>query len=321
LSVEQRVTSALLFVTATKNVTLDVLQGHGEQTTDSLGLTTAVGNENYAVKELSLLTESAVPADADVLLILAPKTDLSSQDADKVRAYLAQGGRAVILFNVLTKEDELPNLAGVLQSYGVAVRNTVVVEGDQNKVAAQQPLWIIPTLEYHDILSPLRTNSYDVVLPYAQVVQTLELKKRSLKIEPLLTSTSNSWGKVNTGKPRPTAKGKGDPQGPFTLAVAITDPAPDAAKKDTKLVVVGDIQFLAQMFTSQVPGNGDFFMNSLGWLRGQKESISIRPKNVQTMRLSLSNLQALLYSGLVVIVLPLLVLGSGFVVWMRRRHL
>jgi ABC-type uncharacterized transport system involved in gliding motility auxiliary subunit len=70
-----------------------------------------------------------------------------------------------------------------------------------------------------------------------------------------------------------------------------------------------------------VPGNGDFFMNSLGWLKGQKESLTIRPKNVQQMRLSISNLWALLLSGIVVIVLPLLILGSGFVVWMRRRHL
>jgi ABC-2 type transport system permease protein len=188
-------------------------------------------------------------------------------------------------------------------------------------VAAQQPLWVIPNLEYHDILAPLRTNNYVVVLPNAQVVQTLDLKKKSLKIEPLLTSSSNSWGKPDIAHAKTAAKEKGDLAGPFTLAAAITDPATDAAKKDTKLIVVGDIQFLAQVFTSQVPGNGDFFMNSLAWLRGQKESISIRPKNLQTMRLSLSNLQALLFSGLVVILMPLLVLGAGFVVWMRRRHL
>jgi len=319
LSVEQRVTSALMFVTASKNVTLYVLEGHGEQTLESLGQSTAAGNENYAVKSLSLITAGDVPADADVLLVLAPKTDLSSQDADKIRAWLAQGGRAVFLFNVLAKDNEMPNLAGILQSYGVEVRNLLVVEGDQNKVAAQQPLWVVPNLEYHDILAPLRTSNYFVVLPYAQAIQTLDLKKRSLKIEPLLTSSGNSWGKPTNTKA--LAREKGDPTGPFNLAVAVTDPAPDAAKKDTKLVVVGNIQFLAQVFTSQVPGNGDFFMNSLGWLRGQKESISIRPKNLQTMRLSLSNLQALLFSGLVVIILPLLVLGSGFVVWMRRRHL
>ena len=62
-------------------------------------------------------------------------------------------------------------------------------------------------------------------------------------------------------------------------------------------------------------------MNSLGWLKGQKESLTIRPKSMQQMRLSISGLWALILSGLVVIVLPLLILGAGFVVWMKRRHL
>lgn len=321
LSVEQRVTSALQFVTAAKNVTLYVLQDHGEQSLESLGLSTTVGNENYAVKNLSLLTEKAVPADADILLVLAPKTDVTGQDADKIRAFLDQGGRAVILVDLLARDKPLPNLAGLLQSYGVAVRSAVVVEGDQNKIAAQNPLYVIPNLEYHDILAPLRTNNFAIVMPGPQAIQTLELKKRSLKVEALLSSSSKSWGKTNITNAKTLSKENGDLSGPFTLAVAITDPAPDPTKKDTKLIVVGNIQFLSQSLTAQVPGNSDFFMNSLGWLREQKQSISIRAKNLLQMRLSLTNLQALVFSGLVVIVIPLLVLGAGFFVWMRRRHL
>lgn len=321
LSVEQRVTSAVQFVTAAKNVTLYVLQDHGEQTLDSLGLTSAVGNENYAIKSLSLLTVKAVPADTDILLVLAPKTDLTLQDADKLRAYLDQGGRAVILVDLLARDKALPNLAGLLQSYGVEVRSAVVVEGDQNRMAAQNPLYVIPTLESHDILAPLRTNNYAIILPGPQVIQTLELKKRSLRVEPLLTSSNKSWGKMNITNAKTVSKESGDLSGPFTLAVAITDPAADPSRKDTKLIVVGNIQFLSQNLTSQIPGNGDFFMNSLDWLREQKQNISIRAKNLLQMRLTLTNLQALLFSGIVVILMPLLILGAGFFVWMRRRHL
>jgi ABC-2 type transport system permease protein len=321
LSVEQRVTSALMFVTADRNITLTVLQGHGELTLDNLGLGTAVGNENYAVKSLSLLTESAVPADADILLILAPKTDVSLQDAEKLRVWLEKGGRAVILLNVLTREVPLPNIEAILQSYGVQVQSAVVVEGDQNKVAAQNPLYVIPTLGLHEILAPLRTNKYDIVMPGAQAIQTLDLRKKGLKIEPLLTSSAKSWGKQDIAHAKTVMKEPGDLSGPFTLAVAITDPLPDASGKATKLIVAGNIQFLGQGLTSQVPGNGDFFMNSLGWLREQKQTITVRAKSLLQMRLSMGNLAALLYSGLVVIVLPLLVLGTGLTVWARRRHL
>jgi ABC-type uncharacterized transport system involved in gliding motility auxiliary subunit len=103
--------------------------------------------------------------------------------------------------------------------------------------------------------------------------------------------------------------------------VAITDPASDPSKKDTRLIVVGSASFLAQSFWTQVPGNADFFLNSLGWLKGKTEEITVRPKSVLTMRLGLNNLQALLFSGIVVILMPLLVLGAGFTVWIRRRHL
>ena len=321
LSIEQRVTSAIQYVTAAKNITLYQLSGHGESTLSSLGLNTAVGNENYEVKDLNLLTEKAVPADADIVLVLAPKKDLSPEDSDKLRAYLAGGGRMVVLMDVITAANPTANLAGLLATYGIEVRNVVVAEGDTSKIAAQNPLFIIPNLEYHDILSPLRTNNYDMVLIGAQAIKTLDLKKRTLKIEPLLTSSARSYGKVDIANAKSVDRAPQDLAGPFDLGVAVTDPAQDPAKQDTKLVVVGNIKFLQGGMPGQVPGNGDFFMNSLGWLRGQKESITIRPKDVTQMRLSMSQLEALLFSGLVVIVLPLLILGSGLVVWLRRRHL
>jgi len=321
LSVEQRVTSAINYVTALKNVTIYVLQGHGEQTLDSLGLSTAVGNENYAVKPLTLLTVPAVPSDADILLVLAPKTDLSAEDDAKIRTFLDNGGRAEFIFDLLKGDNAFPHLAGILQSYGVAVRSMVVVEGDQNAVAAGNPMYLIPKLEYHDIVSPLRTANLAILMPFSQSIQTLDLRKRSLKIEPLLSSSDNSWGKRDIENIKTLAKEKGDAQGPFTLAVAITDPATDPAKKDTKLVVVASARFLSQSLSSQIPGNTDFFLNTLGWLRGKADEITVRPKDMLTMRLGLSNLQALLFSGLVVILMPLLVLGAGFGVWIRRRHL
>ncbi len=321
LSVEQRVTSAVQYVTAEKNVTAYVLNGHGEQTPATLGLNTALGNENYEVKDLDLLTEKTVPADANIILVLAPKKDLAPEDADKLRAWLAGGGRMVVLMDVITSANQMPNLAGLLKTYGIEVQDVVVVEGDQNRIAAQNPLFVIPSLEYHDILSALRTNKYDLVLIGAQAVQTLDLKKKSLKVEPLLTSSAKSFGKRDIANAKSAQREPGDLPGPFTLAVAITDPAPNPGAQDTKLVVVGDVKFLQSGLPLQVPGNGDFFMNSLGWLKGQTENLSIRPKSMQQMRLSISNLWALLLSGIVVIVLPLLILGSGFVVWMRRRHL
>jgi ABC-2 type transport system permease protein len=321
LSVEQRVTSALQYVTAAKNASLYVLEGHGEQNLTGIGMMSPVINENYEVKNLNLLTAKSVPADATLLLILAPKKDIPSDEIEAIRAYLSGGGRAAILMDLLERDNALPNLAGLLKSYGIEVRSMVVLEGDQSKMVSQNPAFIIPSLEYHDILSPLRTNGYDVVLIGAQSIQTLELKKRSLKIESLLSSSDKSYGKRDVTNVSTISREKNDAAGPFTLAVAITDPADETRKQDTQLVVVGDIKFLESGIPQQVPGNGDFFMNSLGWLKGQKESLTIRAKSMQQMRLNVNQLEALIWSGVVVILVPLLILGAGLIVWTRRRHL
>ena len=162
-----------------------VLTGHGEQTLQGIGMSNTVNDENYDVKQLNLLTDKGVPSDADVVLLLAPKNDISAEDADKLRGYLENGGHAAIFVDLQARDNALPNLAGLLKTYGVEVRGVVVVEGDQNRIAGQNPLYVIPNLETHDILSPIKASNFPLVLVGAQAIQTLDLKKRSLKIEPL----------------------------------------------------------------------------------------------------------------------------------------
>ena len=49
------------------------------------------------VSELTLLKEEKVPDDAAAIIINAPSTDFSEDDADKVITYLEGGGKALII--------------------------------------------------------------------------------------------------------------------------------------------------------------------------------------------------------------------------------
>jgi ABC-2 type transport system permease protein len=321
ISVEQRVSSAIQYVTADRNVTLYALQGHGETGLSALDLATPVANDNYETKDITLLTAAAVPADADILLVVAPKTDLSAQDAEKIRTYLASGGRAALFLDLPAMGASLPNLDDLLKSYGLSMRRLIVMEGDPSRVAFGNPLFLLPRFEKHDILAPLTKSDLPVLVPGSQAIDTLSLKKRSLKVEPLLTTTARSWGKTNYGKITSAERESGDTGGPFTLAMAVTEPAADGAGRDARLVVVGSSGLLVKEVAARAPGNVDFFMNALGWLREKKDTLTIRPKSLQTFPLRMNALQSLLLSGFVVIVMPLVILGWGFAVWMRRRHL
>lgn len=320
LAVEQRVTSALLYVSAARSVTLWSTQGHGEKTLDDYNLASAVDGENYERKDLGLLTVAAVPPDADMVLVLAPASDFPAADAEKLRAYLEGGGRAVIVLDVQVKPDSLPNLAAVLQSFGVAFSGLMVVESDANRAGFGNPLFVIPAQSNHEILAPLRARKYPILMPFAQPVRTLELRKRTLKIQPLLESSAISLARKGTAQGNALRREAGDEVGPFTLAAAITNPGTGGGR-ETRIVVIGGSSFLVPEVAARAPGNVDFFLNAMGWLKDTKDTVTVRAKSMIEFPLTMSAAQRWIFSAVVVLLVPLAILGWGLAVWIRRRHL
>jgi ABC-type uncharacterized transport system involved in gliding motility auxiliary subunit len=322
LVAEQRLTSALQFVTSDKNPVLYLLQGHGEETIAGLGLTSELGNQNYETKELTLITAESVPADADVLLIISPKTDFSAEDAQKIKAYLEKGGRAMIVTDVPeTPGQKFPNIDSVLTSYGVAMNRVLIIEGDANSFKYGNPLLLIPKLQSHEILNPISQGGYSMLTPFTQAIDTLPLTRKTITVDPLLKSSLNSWGRVDYVNDTGAAKLRNDKEGSFNIAVAVTDASADPNVKDTRLVVVGSSAFLNAQVISEAPGNSDFFLNSLSWMREKKDTISLQPKDLRSLSLNINGFQALLFSGIVAILIPLIVLGLGLGIWLKRRHL
>lgn len=316
LAIEQQVTGAIIYATSEKSAVIYNLQGHNEGTIPG-DLSKQLESENYEVKDLNLVTSDKVPADAEAILIISPKTDISSDEDKKLRDYLSNGGRAIFLMDLL--KNELPNFQALFKSYGVELQHVLVMDGDRSHNAGN-PALLVPILGDHDILSPLKTDNMLVVMPAAQPIKTLDVKKRSLDIQPLLTTSNNSWGRVNL-ESTSVEKEANDVSGPFTVAVAITDKSSDQNIKDTKIIVIGTSAFLDSQIASQMPGNMNMLLNGVNWLRDQTEDISIRPKSLTSSYLNMTSLQAIIFSGIVVILIPLVVLGTGLKVWLGRRHL
>jgi ABC-type uncharacterized transport system involved in gliding motility auxiliary subunit len=310
-------TSAIHYVTAEELPKVYLVTGHLEEDLP-YDLRKQMELENYEIEELSLLTEEKVPEDADIVMFIAPQRDLTEDEAEKVRTYLENNGRVIFFMEIV--DNELPNFESLLKSYGVGLQKALVVEGDSSRYW-QSPAWIVPNLESHDITTPMGKNGMQVLTIGAQGVEILDIKKRTLEIQPLLTTSKDAWGKVDLSSTS-AEKEEGDISGPFNIAVAVSDKIwneKTAEYEGARLIVMGDAEFLNPQFASI--GNADFVLNCLNWLQDEQESISIRPKSIVSEHLNINSFQVLLYSGIVVILIPLLVLGSGLVVWLRRRHL
>lgn len=315
LALEQRLTSAIQYVLAPRNLAVYSLQGHGEDSLATLGVQRKLENVNFDVFTLNLLTLREVPPDVDVLMILNPKSDLTDPDLEKLLAYMERGGRLL----VATDPGDFPNLAELLKAYGVAVQPFLVVEG-RDAAYTGNPLLLLPALDLHDITKPLRSNDIAVLFPFTQAIGLTDLRKKNLRHERLVASSRESWAKSAFGSLATLERSPSDPEGPFALAMAITDPEGPERPRETRLVVFGSHRFLTQPFFNLTPGNSELMINSTNWLASRDETLVIQPKDLVRFPLIMNNRQKTIYAIFVVIVLPLSAFAIGLLVWLRRRH-
>ncbi len=149
----------------------------------------------------------------------------------------------------------------------------------------------------------------------------MDVRRRTLEIEPLLVTSESAWGKTNL-ESQTVEKEAGDVEGPFNIGVAVTDNVfIDNQTRTTKMILVANAGFLGSEVVGQVPGNKNFLLNSLNWIQDREEAISIRPRSLATPRLNMNWQQQLMLAGVAIVLIPFMILGSGLFVWLKRRHL
>jgi hypothetical protein len=323
VKIEQKLTGALLAVTSAKQPTVYVLQGHDERAFP-FELREQLRAENYVIEDLNLLTSPKVPDDGDIVMVIGPRRDLLEAEEQKLREFLVDRRRhGLFLMDLNADVPSLARFEGILRSYGVELEPVLVIERDPSFHVPQVPIGLVPEMSYHAITSSLRTSDLPVLFPRSQAVVESDTKRRTIEIEDVLTTSERAWGKVDL-RSESLEQTLADKRGPFKLAVAVTDKG-EREVGESRLVVAGSsfVLYPERAFGLPLtgPGNKDFVLNSLSWLEGQTELISIRPKSLIRLPLRMNQVQFFLFAGISVILIPVLVLGTGLVIWLRRRHL
>lgn len=314
---ESALTSAISYVSSGYMPKVYTLTGHGESSLSET-FSAAVEDENIQVEELSLLTVETVPEDADVILIDAPTSDISETEAELLLEYL-QGGGNLILITQPLEDVRLTNLEALMAEYGVTAEEGIVIESDSNYYAWGYPYSLLPELSSHTITDPLIDGGYYVLLPLAQGLTVSDELSDTVSVTQLLTTTDTSFSKTAGYSLTTYEKEDGDIDGPFALAVAITDTIDDDTTSN--ILWVSSAYLLDDTINSKVSGgNQDLFLNALNWMCQQEDSISIHAKSLDTEYLTMSAGTGTFLSVLTIGVIPLAYLAIGICIWVRRRH-
>jgi ABC-type uncharacterized transport system involved in gliding motility auxiliary subunit len=323
---EEGITGALIRTLKGGERTVCVVTGSGEhrlEDSTAEGLSnfqTAVQKDNYKLKTVSLLEKAEVPSDCTALVIAGPSGDYVQPAVDAVKKYVEGGGRALIMLDPPLKvgrseigdNDALLNL---LTSWGVtADKDLILDENPVNQLVGVGPETpLVTTYESHPIVNDLAGTATGY--PISRSLQVKNGDKTT--VTKLFSTSRNSFATTTLNAPEIRIDPNKDKQGPFALAAAGTY-STGKENSQGRFVVVGNSRWSANKFI-RFEGNRNLLLNILNWLSSDEDLISIRPKETEDRRISLTQAQFRMLRAVSQFMLPLIVIVGGVMIWWKRR--
>ena len=307
---EGAITSAIDYVTSNEYPQVYLLEGHGEGELPS-AFASQIEKENMQVQSLSLLQVDAIPEDAACLLIYAPQSDLAAKEKEMLTDYVAGGGRLLVCAGAV-EGGMLENLYSLLADHGVAAQDGLVIDPDRAHYALS-PYQLMPEMNSSPLTDPLLEENYYAIFPLSI---GLTVETDSDAVTELLTTSAQSYSKAAGYALETYDWEEGDAEGPFAVAVSIEE------EGGGQIVWFASDQFLADEYNTLSSGaNLDLAVNALSSLVGESDAMAIRSRSLQYNYLTIDSATASLLQVLMIGVFPLLFLGIGIYVVLRRRRM
>nr|WP_243456508.1 GldG family protein [Mobilitalea sibirica] len=312
IDVEGKITSAIQYVTDPDLPVIYMTTGHGEWEEGEL-FHSLLNKQNVTVNELSTLTVDRIPEDCDILFINAPKTDFTEDEVAMIKEYMAAGGNVNLVLNY--EAEGAVNIASLLDHYGISIVKGFVVEGNPNMHATNGAHYLIPQILNHAITNTAINSKKPIISPFSIGLAENDTKRKSLTVEPLLVTSDAAYSKVDMHATT-LEKEQGDIDGPFYLGLISTDTYENTNSK----LVVYTSPIIFDETALQMFGNEDLLLGTVSSLSGKVSSISIKHRSVLREFLHLTQSEALFWGAITVIVIPLLILGVGVFISIKRRR-
>ncbi|MEQ1503162.1 MAG: Gldg family protein [Myxococcota bacterium] len=208
--------------------------GHGEPDPDDEMSESGLGvvrlqleGLNYQVRKLEV-AKTGIPRDCRVVVIARPTTDWFPYEREALAAYVAEGGRALILVDPPISGTDVPDFTTELERFGVLVGDDVVVDlNTKNQLlGVNDPSFVVLSADNFGQHPILRDLGAALVMPLARSIRASKEPGAGLTVTELLHTSDQAWGETT-----PDAVDVAPDEGievigevPVMVAVEVTDP-------------------------------------------------------------------------------------------------
>ena len=306
---EFRLLSAISRMTTEARPTVTFLTGFGAREPSSFRNFYGMLLERYDVRVIQLegdsVPERLSPDSTGVIVVAAPSLTLDTTAVELVRNYLSEGGPGLFLMDrnqvqgeMLIAQEVTTGLEPVLEEHGVRLVSGILYDlrsSERINAGQQGAFQLVQAYPYWPIVFPGDVHATNrelqrMSLGWANPVEIVEGAPAAA-----LWVTTDAAGLQPSGTPvapGPDAQFSQDDLGVRVVAAAVGPElaaeadeggaAPSSASSGSppsRIVVVGDVDFLNDSFVGASPQNLFFAANAVDWLAQDEALISIRSKN------------------------------------------
>lgn len=320
IQVEQKLTSAILFVTSDEYPVIYCTTGLGEESrSDFTNLFNRIETLGCDVRDLDITGITEMPEDASILIFLSPKLDLTDLARNMIEQWIVQdGGQIIFCADYDERGVQFTNFNRILKDqFGLSINYDALSDEEKKLPIADSANFFTgqsvskgPMETQSQVLmaliAPRSVSVYqqDSAVTYIENYSVIETGENAKSTNVLDTSTKT---------------------GVHTVVGAATN---TKYLKQIRGAVFGFTSGLNDTYYKQygllVHNAISTFGKTVQWMLGdyaENEGNMIQAKTYDATMIVMDKGQSNMLAIVSMLVVPVLLIGCGVVVWLRRRHL
>ncbi|MCG6968926.1 MAG: GldG family protein [Gammaproteobacteria bacterium] len=340
---EQAYSNAIQRLARSEERWLVFLSGHGErnllgQANHDLGeWGKRLKTKGFKLQPLNLAEQPAIPDNTAALIIASPQVDYLSGEVEIIRNFIKQGGNLLWLMEPGPLHGLQP-LADLLQ---INFFPGTIVDASTQLVGIDDPrIALVSQYPKHPL-----TQNFEVLtlFPQARAIfvnddgqADTDKDNGGWQKQPFLLTMARSWVETGELSGQIEFDKESDIKGPLVIGLTLSrslagnpqnhganpsDPQSSdnaAPAKQQRVAIIGDGDFLSNTYVGN-GGNMDLGLHIANWLSHDDQLINIPVKTSGDVQFQLSKSMQILIAFGFLLLIPLVLAGSGFGIWWQRR--
>lgn len=289
------------------------LEGHGERRLDGtanhdLGTFGAqLQQKGIKLNSVNLGLAQDVPANAALLLIANPQSELQPAEVEKIRRYLERGGSILWLID----PGPLHGLHPIAEALGLVLTPGTVVDPASRPTSGPPVFAMASNYGNHPVTAAFR---YNTMFPHARQIGISE--SEDWRISPLVEVAQRGWVEMGALDEKIAFDKARDLPGPVTIAAAFER---TVGERQQRVVVVGNGAFISNAYVGSA-GNLQLGAAMVNWLTGEDALVAIDPRPALDSRIEIGQTTLYVIAFGFLLALPLAFVLTGIAIWWRRRR-